>query len=107
MKIVLLVSKSHIGSLIIANSLVEKFNVVGIIKSERIMFKDDLKSIIFSIKKMGLRRNFKYFIMSFYIKFNMFISKIKGKQKILSYEDIKKKYDLPMIKLKDINSEDT
>ncbi len=110
--VVILVSRSHIGSLICVNSLLNSgLNIKAIVKSRNFLNESKLRSIIKLFKVMGLRLLSKWFFVIAYMKLRIILATILDflgkKKRLMAYSQIQRKYGIPIIKTKNINSHET
>jgi folate-dependent phosphoribosylglycinamide formyltransferase PurN len=109
LKLVVFVARSHIGSTLTVNHLINSgINIEAIIKSRNFVGKSKLKSITTSLRIMGWRRSLYYLFVAAYMKIKFKYARLLTlfgrRQKIITYNQIKKRYSIPIIKTKDINS---
>lgn len=110
---VVLVTRNHIGSTIFVNQLVNRgINIQAIVESHAILAKDNnLGNYIKRVRMMGAALSAQWLLVSLYTIFRISSSTVLSyfgcRQKILTIGQICKKNNIPIIKTKDINSEET
>ena len=111
--IVVLLTRHHLGSLIFVNNLIkEGVNIKAIVQSDTFFSKNNnLHNFIKRIRRMGISLFIQITLMLIYMQIGLNMSFILSffgiNQKILSLKQISKKYNIPMIRTTDINSNKT
>lgn len=111
--VIVLVTKHHIGSLIFVNYLLKHgVHIKAIIQSDTIFAKNNnIRNYIKRMKTMGAGILAQLFLVSLYMQIRMTasiaLSLLGCKQKLLTLGQITKKYNIPLIRTKDINSAKT
>jgi len=113
LEVVVFLARSHIGSFLTVNELLNKgVKIKAIVKSNNYVGKSKIKSIIKCSKVMGIRRSAIYLSAVIYMKlkiaYSALVNLLTGrKQRIINYKQIKRKYGIPIIKTKNVNSLET
>lgn len=111
--IVLLTTKWHIGSIIFLNMMVESgVNVQAVVESQTVMSRNNnINNYIKQIQVMGISQTAQRLLFTIFqdtaIWISVGLSYFGRPQKLLSPRQISKRYRIPIIKTKDINSADT
>ncbi len=111
--IIVLVTRNHIGSTIFLNHLVSSgVNIQAIVESQAILAKDNnLANYIRRLRLMGARQTLQWTLVSLYtlarISLSTLLSYLGIKQKMFTVGQISKRGNIPIIKTKDINCEET
>ena len=109
LKLVVFVARSHIGSSLTVNHLINSgINIEAIVKSRNFVGKSKLKSVTKSLRIMGWRRSLYYLFVAAYMKFNFkyarLLSLFGRRQKMITYKQINQRYNIPIIQTKNVNS---
>lgn len=111
--VVVLTTKGHIGSIIFLNKLVESgVNVLAVVESQTFMSRNNnYSNYLKQIKVMGFFQFVQVCFFFITIKnafaISSLLSYVGRPQKLLSASQISKRFRIPIIKTKDINSSET
>lgn len=109
----MLVTRNHIGSTIFVNQLFSSgVNILAIVESHAILAKDNsLANYIKRLRLMGARQTLQWTLVSLFtlarISLSTSLSYLGIRQKLFTIGQISKRNKIPIIRTKDINSEET